>query len=210
MKRKSMAGLAGAAALSAIAAVSLVPSAAHAVTTVAINYDATGSTHISTTGSTIPLGPTTLSTVLDVDTFDLTGHLPLPTQHNTFNLIGFVPVSADVSFIEAAPVQGHIQLSGSNAVVTSTASYYVKLSNVTLAGLPGFVGSNCMTKDPVNIAADTPAGQGFDLINGGELTGSYTLGSFHNCGINQWLINTVIPGSGNTADITVSNGQVVG
>ena len=48
-----------------------------------------------------------------------------------------------------------------------------------------------------------------DLINGGELTGTYSLGDFNNCGINQWLINAVIPGSGNTVDINVSNGQFV-
>ena len=93
--------------------------------------------------------------------------------------------------------------------MTSTASYYVKLSNVKLAGLPGLVGSNCKTKNPVSIPANTPAGGRFDLINGGELTGTYSLGDFNNCGINQWLINAVIPGSGNTVDINVSNGQFV-
>jgi hypothetical protein len=206
MKRKTLAGLA---CTAAVAAVSMMPSAAHAYTPVAINYSAVGTTHINSTNSDIPLGPTTLSTVLDFDTLDFTGHLALPTQHTTFKLIGFVPVEADVTFIEAAPVQGHLNFSGDDASVAATASYYVKLSNVKLAGLPGLVGSNCKTSSPVSIPTNTPAGGRFDLIDGGPLTGTFTLGNFSNCGINQWLINAVIPSSGNTVNIAVSNGQFV-
>lgn len=205
MKPKNIARLAAIGA----AAVTFVPAAAHADTIIGINYDATGSTYIASTSSSIPLGPTTLSTQLNVNNGDITGHLPLPSQHSTFKLIGFVPVEADVTFVEAAPVSGHIDLAGAIASVNATASYYIKLSNVKLAGLPGFVGSNCKTKDPVSIPVNSPTGQGFDLVNGGELTGTFSLGNFQNCGINQWLINAVIPGSGNTVDIQVSNGQFV-
>jgi len=192
------------------AAVAMLPSAAHAATTVAINYDAVGTTHMASTNNNIPLGPSTLSTVLDVDTFDLTGHLPLPKQHTTFTVLGFVPVEADVTFIEAAPLTGHLDLAGVNAIVTSNASYTVQLSNVKMGGLPGLVGSNCKTKSPITISANTPAGEGFDILGGGNLAGTFTLGDFKNCGINTWLINQIVPGSGNTVSITVSNGQVVG
>jgi hypothetical protein len=193
----------------AAAAVTLVPSAAHAATNVGIDYDAVGTTHMASTNNNIPLGPTTLHTVIDVDTFNLSGSMALPTQHTTFTVLGFVPVEADVSFIQAAPLTGHIDFSGANAVVTSNSSYTVKLSNVKMGGLPGLVGSNCQTKSPVTISANTPAGEGFDLLGGGNLKGSFSLGDFKNCGINTWLINQIVPGSGNTVSIKVSNGVQV-
>lgn len=207
MKPRNIARLA---TIGAAAAIALgTASAAHADTTVGIDYDVSGSTHIASTDSSIPVGPTTLSTVLDINNGDITGTMPIPSQQRTFNLIGFVPVSATVSFIEASPLSGHIDLTAANAVVTGSASYMVQLSNVKIAGIPAFVGDNCKTVDPVTIPADTPAGQGFDLLGGGELTGTFSLGDFDHCGINTWLINQVIPGSGNTVDLHVSNGQFV-
>ncbi len=184
----------------------LGPAAAYAATIVPVEYDASGTTHIAKTGSNIALGPTKLDIDLDVDTFDFTGSLPLPGTRTTFKVAGFIPVSANVDFIPAGQVQGHINLEGLNAEVTSTARYYVKLSNVKAAGLPTFVGSTCKTKDPVVIPADTPEGQGFDLAGGGTLQGTYTIGSFQHCGLMTGLINTLVPGPGNTAEIQVSNG----
>jgi hypothetical protein len=184
----------------------LGPAAAYAATIAPIEYDASGTTHIAKTGSDIVLGPTKLHTDLDVDTFDFTGSLPLPGTRTTFKVAGFVPVSANVDFIPVGQVQGHINLEGLNAEVTSTAQYYVRLSNVKAAGFPTFVGSTCKTKQPVVIPADTPEGQGFDLTAGGTLQGTYTIGSFQNCGLMTGLINTLVPGPGNTASIEVSNG----
>ncbi|WP_200914397.1 hypothetical protein, partial [Aeromicrobium sp. Leaf272] len=60
----------------------------------------------------------------------------------------------------------------------------------------------------VSIPVGTRPDEGFDLINGGELVGTYTIGKFENCGINTPLINSLVPGSGNTVDITVTNGVV--
>ena len=208
MKHSTISRLAVVGATAAVGAM-LMPSAAHAATTVGINYDAVGTTHMASTNNDIPLGPTTLQTVIDVDTFDLSGGMALPTQHTTFTVLGFVPVEADVSFIQAAPLTGHIDFSGMNATVSSNSKYTVKLSNVKMGGLPGLVGSNCQTKAPVSISANTPAGEGFDLLAGGNLTGSFSLGDFKNCGINTWLINQIVPGSGKTVSINVSNGVQV-
>ena len=196
-----------AAMIGAGAAIALVPAAAHAATIIPIAYDAVGTTHIAKTNSDIALGPTTLTTDLDVESGDFTGHLPLPGTRTEFKIAGFLPVSANVDFIEAAPVQGHINLAGDIASVNSTAKYYVKLSNVKVAGFPTFAGSNCKTKAPVSIPADTEPGVGFDLVNGGRLVGTYTIGAFENCGINTPLINVLVPGAGNTVKIDVSNGQ---
>ena len=198
-KTRALIAAAGAAAV-------MVPVAAHAATVIPIEYDASGSTYIAKTKSTIALGPTKLRTDLDVDTFDFTGTLPLPGTRTTFKVAGFIPVSANVDFIPVGQVEGHINLEGLNAEVTSTAKYYVKLSNVKAAGLPTFVGSTCKTAAPVVIPADTPEGEGFDLTAGGTLQGTYTIGNFQNCGLMTGLINSLVPGGGNTATIQVTNG----
>lgn len=184
----------------------LVPAAAHAATIQPVEYDAVGTTTIAKTGGSIALGPTKLLVNLDIDTFNFTGSLPLPSTSTTFNVAGFIPVSANVDFIPVGQVKGNINLAGINAEVTSTAKYIVRLRNVKAAGFPTFVGNTCQTKAPVVIPADTPEGQGFDLVNGGTLAGTYTIGKFERCGLMTPLINALVPGPGNTASITVSNG----
>ena len=191
-------------------AAALVPAAAHAATIIRFDYDASGSTYIAKTKSTIALGPTTLVTNLDVDTGDFTGHLPLPGTTTEFKAVGFAPVKADVDFVEAAPVTGHINLAGDIASVSGTATYYVKLSNIKIFGFPTYTGASCRTKVPVSIPVATEPGVGFDLIAGGRLKGTYSIGEFENCGQNTWLINQLVPGPDNTVDIQATNGRVVG
>ncbi|MCW2838988.1 MAG: hypothetical protein JWR55_471 [Aeromicrobium sp.] len=191
------------------AVMALVPTAAHA-DTFNIDYDVVGTTHIASTDNDIALGPTTLSTAIDSANGNISGHLPLPATRAKFQVLGLLPVTADVAFQEAAPVTGHIDIAASDALVQSTASYYIRLSNIKVAGLPTVTGAHCRTIDPVTIPANTPAGESFSLIEGGTLAGEYTIGNFQNCGLNTLLINALIPGSGNTAEIEVTNGRFVG
>lgn len=195
-------------ALIAGMALVLAPAAAaHAANGVNIDYDASGTTHIAGTNSNIDLGPSTLHTSIDTANGDLTGSLDLPGTTTKFKLIGFLPVTADVNFEPAAPLEGHITLTGSNAIITSTAKYYVRLSNIKVAGIPTFAGSHCRTINPVSIPANTPEGEGFDILQGGTLQGTYTIGAFHHCGLNTLLINAVVPGSGNTLTLHATNGH---
>lgn len=181
---------------------------AHAADALTFEYDASGTTHIASTDSDIILGPSTLTTELDVDTGELTATLPLPGTTTTFDLIGFIPVTADVAFIPVTPIQGQVSFDGSDVLISSTATYHVKLSNVRVAGFPTFAGEHCRTIEPVTIPADTPEGETFSLLDGGRLVGSYTIGAFQHCGLNTWLINAVVPGSGNTIELQASNGRV--
>ncbi|WP_167007275.1 hypothetical protein [Mumia sp. ZJ430] len=197
-----------AATISAAAALTIAPAAA--ANALGLEHDAEGTSYINSTDSTINVGPTTLTTNLDVNTGDFTGHMPLPGTRTKFEVIGFIPVEADVTFVEAAPITGRIDIVNNNTPVTSTASYYIKLSNIKIAGFPTFAGPFCRTKDPVTIPANTPAGGNFNLITGGTLGGTYTIGDFQHCGLNTWLINLLVPGSGNTLNINVTNGRILG
>lgn len=198
----------GALAVTAGTIFALAPAAAHAAP-LNLDYDAVGTAHIASTNSTINLGPSTLTTNLDLNTNVFTGNLPLPGTTTRFEVLGFIPVTADVAFVPTAPLSGSLSTVGFNLLVTSTATYHIKLSNIKIVGFPTFTGPFCRTKNPVTIPANTPAGESFNLIDGGNLTGQFSIGNFQNCGLNTGLINLLIPGSGNTANIQVSNGRVV-
>lgn len=191
-----------AACAGALALVATIPAAAHA-DTLSITYDVTGTSHIASTGSDVPIQATTLTADVDLTTGQITGHLPIPAAQTQFKLIGFVPVKATVNFVEAAPVA--VQLA--NGAAATESSYYIRLSDVSVAGVPTYVTDRCQTKDPVVIDAATPAGEKFDITNGGHLSGTFTIGEFGHCFVTTDLINAIIPGDGNTVDIDVANGR---
>jgi hypothetical protein len=198
----------GAITLAAGTVFALAPAAAHAAT-LNLDYDAVGVAHIASTDNDINLGPSTLSTHLDTDTQNFTGNLPLPGTTTRFEVLGFIPVTADVAFVPSAPLTGKLTPDNLNIVATSTAYYHIRLSNIKIVGFPTFTGPHCRTVNPVSIPANTPAGQSFNLFTGGTLSGQFSIGNFQHCGLNTGLINLLIPGSGNTVTIQVSNGRIV-
>jgi hypothetical protein len=76
--------------------------------------------------------------------------------------------------------------------------------------VPALVGNFCQTILPVKISTATPTGQTFDVLNGGALVGTYTIGLFANCGLTTAVIDLLIPGSGNTISLNLSNGRLIG
>lgn len=168
-----------------------------------VNYDAQGSSTVLKTGSIVALGPTTLMIDLQQDG-SFTGSLVLPPAQTSFKLLGLLTVTATVNFIPVAPVKGMLGI----GTVRSKAFFDIRLSDVKVAGIPAFVGNSCQTGRTV-IPANTPKGERFDLTTGGNLVGTYTIGQFANCGLTTTLINQLIPGPGNTANLVLSNGHVV-
>lgn len=198
-----------------LAAVGAVASAALAMTAGGANavgldvaYDATGTSHVSATDSDVWIKPTTMSLTVESNDGSITGHLPIQPADTKFHVLGFLPIKAQVNFVEAAPLTGQLNYTPSGPTVTSTASYYLRLSDVLVGGIPQYVGSHCQTKNPVVVEANTPAGQIFDLNNGGNLSGTFTIGDFENCFLETGLINLLVPGSGNTIDLQVTNGRI--
>jgi hypothetical protein len=172
-----------------------------------VAYDASGTSTVAKTNSTVQLGPATLTTGLDAQG-NFTGSLPLPPTTTSFNALGLLPTKATITFIPAGPLTGALS-AHPNVMITSTATYYLQLSDVTVAGLPAFVGDHCQTSQPVSIPANTPAGQTFNLTTGGTLTGTYTIGEFDDCGLITPLINLLVPGPGNTVSLQLSHGRIV-
>ncbi len=196
--------------IGATAALMLSGVAAHADDNIRYNYDVNGTTHIASTGSNITIGPATMYTAVN-PLGEFTGTMALPGTRTEFKLLGFIPVTADVNFEPVGPTTGTLaRTPDRRQELKSTTQYYVRLSNIKAGILPLFAGSNCRTSSPVTINANTPAGETFHFIDGGRVVGDYSIGNFQNCGLNTWLINSIIPGGGNTIELNLTNGVWAG
>jgi hypothetical protein len=171
--------------------------------TVSVSYPVTGSTFIKAIGSTIDLGPGTLSTTADLTTSTLTGTLTLPPATGSFKELGLIPVTATTEMIQDGTATGTVNFT-TNAV-TTTATDTIKLTSLKVAGLPIPVGPSCETS-PATIAVSSQAG--FSVLNGGTLSGTYTIPRFAHCGLATLLINLTLPGPGNTISLTLGKGTL--
>jgi hypothetical protein len=170
---------------------------------VSVSYPVTGSTFIKAIGSTIDLGPGTLSTTADLTTSTLTGTLTLPPATGSFKELGLVPVTATTEMIQDGTATGTVNFT-TNAV-TTTATDTIKLTSLKVAGIPILVGPSCETS-PTTITVSSQAG--FNVLNGGTLSGTYTIPPFAHCGLATLLINLTLPGPGNTISLTLGKGTL--
>jgi hypothetical protein len=170
---------------------------------VSVSYPVTGSTFIKAIGSTIDLGPGTLSTTADLTTSTLTGTLTLPPATGSFKELGLVPVTATTEMIQDGTATGTVNFT-TNAV-TTTATDTIKLTSLKVAGIPILVGPSCETS-PATISVSSQAG--FNVLNGGTLSGTYTIPPFAHCGLATLLINLTLPGPGNTISLTLGKGTL--
>ncbi|MFD1860388.1 hypothetical protein EHW97_14945 [Aeromicrobium camelliae] len=197
---------AGIGATAFAAALALTTSPAHAET-INVDYDVNGTTVTAGTGSAITLGPAVMHSFVEEDG-SFTGDMVLPGTRTSFNLAGFIPITADVNFEPTGPTTGQLTRVNRQRTLASTSTYYVRLSNLRVGFFPLFAGANCRTSDPVTVPANTPEGEFFDIATGGRLVGEYTIGEFENCGLNTGVINSVIPGDGNTIELNLTNGRI--
>lgn len=171
-----------------------------------VDYDFNGTTHIVKPGADVTLGPAVMYSAVSEDgTF--VGEMTLPGTRTEFKIAGFIPVTANVDFIPTQPTTGQLIRVGRYRTIATTSTYQVRLSNIKAVGLPLFAGSSCRTTNPVVINASTPDGEYFTIADGGRLTGTYSIGNFQNCGLNTWLINQLIPASGNTIELNLTGGR---
>jgi hypothetical protein len=171
--------------------------------TISVSYPVTGSTFIKAIGSTIDLGPGTLSTTADLTTSTLTGTLTLPPATGSFKELGLIPVTATTEMIQDGTATGTVNFT-TNAV-TTTATDTIKLTSLKVAGIPILVGPSCETS-PTTITVSSQAG--FNVLNGGTLSGTYTIPPFAHCGLATLLINLTLPGTGNTISLTLGKGTL--
>jgi hypothetical protein len=185
-------------AIGATAVLGAAP-AAQADTVLNAVYEVNGTSTIKKTGSVLTVGPTKLTAALNVDTGTFTADLPIPPTQSTFTIIGLLPVDATATFVNVGQTTGTVDINSGG--MQSTSKVIIRLSNVKVAGLPILVGPHCESAYPATI--NLAGKDGFNAVLGGPVGGTYTIPPFAHCLLQQILINQLIPGPGNTIDVTL-------
>ena len=200
MCRSVMKFLTIAATSGAVISLGVMPaSMASADTSITATYPVTGSTHIKATGGTVPLGPGTLTSTVDLNTSAVSGTLSLPAATASFKELGFIPVTATTKFTQVGAATGTADLSTNTVTVTSQTN--LQITSLSVAGVRIPVGRDCETQSPASITVSSQPG--FNVLSGGDLAGTYTIPRFSHCGLATLLINLTIPGAGNTIALTL-------
>jgi hypothetical protein len=199
----AVAALAAGATL-AVAASPASADTASAAAKVHAKYKVTGSTYIKAPNFTLSLGPGKLQSTVNGRTGKLTATLSLPNATGSFNQFGIIPVTATTQFINDGATTGRLNLD--TGAVRTTSKITLRIVSLTVAGIPVPVGSSCQTKGPVVVRLTSQAG--FNVLDGGNLAGGYTIGDFSGCGLATLLINLTIPGSGNTISLKLGKAKI--
>ena len=194
--------LAGLVAAFTIAA---APAASAADTVVKVKYPVHGSTFLKAPNATINLGPGTLRAKVDLNTGAVTAGLNLPPATGSFKEFGLIPVTATAAFIQNGPTTGKVDLS--TGAVTTTSKITLQITNLSVAGLPVPVGPACESATPASITLTSQPG--FSIVNGGKVSGTYTVPPFAHCGLTTPLLNLTIAGPGNTLTLTLGKAKVI-
>lgn len=174
--------------------------------TVDFLLDLEGATTINANGSSLPLSGS-IDAVLELATGLFTADLTIAPTEGTFQisrLFRRLTATAEVTFEQVGDTTGQL----ANSVLSSESQMYVQVPEVTtrLFGfkIPLGGGSECRTMDPVTIAMQTPDGETFEPLTGGNLTGTYDLPPLENCGLLTDVLNLFMAGSGNTIDLELT------
>jgi len=207
LSRQSLMARLAAAAVATLAAGGVLAATAgpaSAATTVKATYKVTGSTYIKAPNFTLSLGPGRLVSRVNLKTGKLTARLSMPNATGSFTQYGIIPVTATTQFINDGPTTGKLNLN--TGKVKTTSNITMRLVSLTVGGIPLSVGNSCETKSPVVVHLTSQ--KGFTVLQGGNLSGGYTIPKFHHCGLATILINLTIPGSGNTITLTLGKAKI--
>jgi hypothetical protein len=194
------------AGLLTLATIAATPAAASASTTLKVRYPVNGSTFLKAANATVTLGPGTLRSRVNLSNGNVTASLNLPPATGSFKELGLVPVTATVAFIQNGPTTGKVDLS--TGAVTTSSSITLQITSLSVSGLPVPVGPSCESATPASVAlASQP---GFSIVNGGTVSGTYTVPPFAGCGLITPVLNLTITGPGNTISLTLGKAHVIG
>ncbi len=193
------------AGLLALATIATTPAAASAATVLKVRYPVNGSTFIKAANATVPLGPGALRSRVNLTTGAVTASLNLPPATGSFKEFGLIPVTATVAFLQNGPTTGTVDLN--TGAVTTMSNITLQITSLTVAGLPVPVGPSCESATPASVAlASQP---GFSIVNGGTVSGTYTIPPFAGCGLITPVLNLTITGPGNTISLTLGKAHVI-
>jgi hypothetical protein len=166
-----------------------------------------GSSYIAANDSTIPLEGEIVSK-FNLTQGLFTGDLNLDPTQGSFDIIqGWkrYQATAEIKFEPVGETVGTLV----DGVLVATSQAYVTLPKVTksLFGLVDWKiggGDECRSKEPLTFKITSAAGEYFDPLSGGEVTGTYTMSALENCGLLTSILSSKLAGSGNTINLSLT------
>ncbi len=192
--------------LLAVGAILATAAPASAQTKVTVKYPVTGSTLLKKVDATAALGPGTLTSTVNLSTGAVTATLSLPPASVSFEELDLIPVTATTAFLSDGPTTGTVNLD--TGAVTTTSHIILQVTSLSVAGLPIPVPNGCESASPATVTVNSLPG--FSIVNGGSLSGTYTVPPFAHCGLLTPVLNLTIPGPGNTITLKLGKAKVVG
>lgn len=162
-------------------------------------FDLAGTSVLKTlTRGSVPLRGT-IDPVLDLATGAFTADLSLSRTRARLQVLGVLPVTADIAFTQTDKTRGTLK----EGVLAAQARFKILLPQLYLFGtLPIVSQDTCQTKSSsVAIMRSEP---GFDALRGGRLTGTYGMSDLTGCGLLTSFISPLTKGAGNTIDLTLT------
>lgn len=142
-----------------------------------------------------------ITALFNLSTGTYTADLVLDPTVGSFSILGFLPVTSNISFEQTAKTTGTLI----DGKLTSKSTMNVILNSVNMFGIPIGGGPNCKTTSPSVINLATPAGQTFNPLQGGKLTGTYALAGLNDqCGFLGGFISIFMAGDGNTLELNLT------
>ncbi|GAB3280495.1 hypothetical protein GCM10027589_07470 [Actinocorallia lasiicapitis] len=157
-------------------------------------YGITGSSKIKAANGTVPLKGSIKGKLDAAGKF--TSDLTLDKTTGNFSLFGFIPATAEVSYVQQGQTTG--TLAGAN--LTTNSKMLVKIPTVKVFGFEVAGGPTCQTKTPIDV---TLKSTDFKAATGGTLSGSYTLPAIDGCGLLTPIVSALVAGPNNTINLTL-------
>lgn len=161
-------------------------------------FDITGSATLKTlTKGTLPLRGRTAFDI-NLDTGAISTDLVIDPTSARLTALGFIPVTAKVSFVSASKTTGALSESG----LALKSLVRLKLPEIKLFGtIPLAGGTTCQTRSFSTIDLTDPA---FDLLDGGTLKGTFAISDLSGCGALNGLVSPLTAGGGNTIKLALT------
>ena len=190
--------------------VAVTPASADVIQ-IPVSYSVSGSTTVKKTGSTMKLGPGTLTGNLIIDdqtgSVGLSADLSLPPSKADISLVsGLFRVKATVKVLPLGPATGTI----ADGTLTTHAQANMEISDIWVGllspviPLPTVPGA-CKTKTPVDLNLVAP---NIDITAPSiNISATYTIPEFTNCWIADLALGALFSGPGNTLSLDLTAPQ---
>lgn len=169
-------------------------------TVIKLAYSVQGTSFISSANGNVPVTGS-INANFDLAAGTHVSQLTLQPAVGAFRVAGLIPTQAAIEFVP----QGNTTGSLVDGKLTAHAVMTIKIRSIVLFGILPIAGGNrCQTSTAVTVDLASPDGQPFDPVNGGKLSGTFTMPSLANCGILGALVNIFVAGPDNTLDINLT------